>query len=196
MIAMKYYQELTILPSYDIASYVIWGKVYQQLHLGFASALNAGGNIKTGVSFPEYRIDNGKGLLGNKLRIFAESESELKKLGFDKLLSRLNDYIHLTRIREVPERIKGYAVYTRFHRENSQEQKSRRFAKRHNVSYEEALGKFSADSLYCECPYIQMQSLTNRQLFKLFIKKEVVEEAMSDSFGSYGLSTESTVPEF
>lgn len=193
---MKYYQELTILPSYDITSYVIWGKVYQQLHLGFVSELNSDGNIKIGVSFPEYRIENGKGILGNKLRVFADSESELEKLTINKLLLRLVDYIHLTRIREVPKKIKGYAVYSRFHRENSQEQKSRRFAKRHNISYEEALKNFSAYSLYCKWPYIQMQSLTNRQLFKLFIKKEVVEEAMSDSFGSYGLSTESTVPEF
>jgi CRISPR-associated endonuclease Csy4 len=193
---MKYYQELTILPSYDIASYIVWGKVYQQLHLGFASVLNTEGNIKTGVSFPEYRVENGKGLLGNKLRVFAESENELKNLRLDKLLSRLNDYIHLTRIREVPKEFKGYAVYSRFHRENSQKQKSRRFAKRHNISYEEALGKFSAYSLYCKCPYIQMQSMTNRHSFKLFIKKKVVQEAVCKDFGSYGLSGESTVPEF
>ena len=37
----------------------------------------------------------------------------LEKLDLKKWLDRLTDYVHITSIREVPENIKGYAIYKR-----------------------------------------------------------------------------------
>ena len=52
---MKYYQELTILPCAEVPAYFIWSKVYQQLHLGFASHQDEHGHVPIGISFPDYQ---------------------------------------------------------------------------------------------------------------------------------------------
>lgn len=192
---MKYYQELTLLPSYDVPVNFIWSNVYQQLHLGFASQQREG-IMNIGVSFPGYTIgDDNRILLGNKLRIFAENENELSQLAVSDWLKRLDDYVHLTRIRRVPNAM-GYAIYSRWHKDGSPEQKARRFAKRHGISYEDAARLFSMKRQKNLYPYIQLKSLTNHHSFDLFIKKEKSGQPVQGSFGSYGLSNVSTVPEF
>ena len=192
---MKYYQELTILPSYDVPAYFIWSRVYQQIHLGFVEHQDQNGVIKYGVSFPEYQMNGKEKQLGNKLRIFAQDEVDLKNLDLAKCLSRLVDYVHFTGIRKVPGRIE-YAVYGRVHQENSQTQRIKRFVKRHGVSYEEAEKLYPMKLEKCEFPYIQMQSLTNHNPFRLYVCKTVVTESQNKGFGSYVLSAISTVPEF
>ena len=77
---MKYYQEVTILPTPEIATNFIWSKIYQQLHIAFAEQMRGKDKGTIGVSFPEYKkIEKGE-TLGNKVRVFAATEKELANL--------------------------------------------------------------------------------------------------------------------
>lgn len=196
---MKYYQELTIIPSFEIPLHFIWSKVYQQMHLAFVEMQDQNGVVPFGASFPQYQYENKKGIIGEKIRVFANSEKELNELGIKKWLQRLNDYVHITGIREVPEKKAGYAVYRRVHQDNSAEHKAARFLKRHKeelIEYEQAVKMFSLKKSVCYLPYIKQKSLTNSNTFRLYIAKSYCEEDVYDGFGTYGLSNTSTVPEF
>ncbi len=193
---MKYYQELTLLPAYEIPLSFIWSKVYQQLHLAFVEQMDEQKDIKVGISFPEYKAEAESFSMGTKARIFAEEESSLKQLDLTRFLSRLRDYVHLTGVRMVPATVKSFSVYSRVHKEESPKQKARRYAKRHGMSYEKALKLFPCNKKFCAYPYVQLKSLTNQQKFALFIKKIEQDRPLQGRFGSYGLSAAATVPEF
>lgn len=195
MSLVKYYQELTMLPDAEVSENHIWNKVYQQLHIALASQMQNEEKGKIGVSFPQY--ESGKDMrLGSKLRIFAEAEEELAELDISRCLRVYRDYVHITQIRVVPDRVKGYSTYRRYHQEASSSQKARRYAKRHNISYDEALKLFPqvlpADGL----PYVQLYSESTKKKYKLYIEKRDNAEENQTGFGSYGLDNESTVPEF
>jgi CRISPR-associated endonuclease Csy4 len=197
---MKYYQELTLLPSYDVPLSFIWSKVYQQLHLGFVELQDDNGNVPYGVSFPQYQHDKKKKGLGEKIRVFASSEEELVKLGLKKWLDRLMDYVHITGIRAVPEKITGYSTYRRMRQENGADSKARRFLMRHkdgDLGYDQTVAMFSRNQRsFCDFPYVKQKSLTNNNQFRLYIEKISCGENGCDGFGTYGLSPVSTVPEF
>ena len=191
---MKYYQELTVLPDAELSSHVILSKAYQQIHIGLASQKGEDGYSHIGISFPEYRVSPCG--LGCKVRLFAMDEEELERLDLKKLMNRLQDYVHITRIRPVPVKVKGYAVYSRFHQTKSVAQKTRRYAKRHGVSYESARELFGEEEMAENIPYIRITSLTNRHGFSLFIAREDRDQMHHEGFSAYGLSSTSTVPEF
>ena len=198
---MKYYQEVTLLPSLEISLAFLWTKVYGQIHLGLVSLKDENDCTPIGVSFPEYQPFSHKrgekdGGLGTKLRLFAKEEGDLNAMGVEKLLARMKDYVHITSVRLVPERPKAHAVYRRFHQTKSVAQKARRFANRHGMEYTEAEKLFPQVQMESAFPYIQMVSLTNRHRFDLFIVKEKKEQSTEGGFSVYGLSASATVPEF
>ncbi|BEU88448.1 type I-F CRISPR-associated endoribonuclease Cas6/Csy4 [Selenomonas sp. TAMA-11512] len=193
---MQFYQELTLLTGAEISIYHLWSKVYQQLHIGLAELLEDGrGEI--GVSFPEYQESGEDRGLGMKLRVFSKSEEILERLDLKKQLRRFDDYVHITGVRPIPvSAVRGHAVYCRCHSENSQRQKARRYAKRHDIEYEEALELFPKDNWKGLAPYIQLQSLSTGRPFRLHIVKQEASEICDNGFGAYGLDNASTVPEF
>lgn len=198
---MKYYQEVTLLPGVEIPLYFIWSNVYRQLHLAFVEVKDEKETIPYGVSFPQYQSEKKDSGLGEKIRIFARSEAELDKLGVKRWLQRLTDYVHITGIREVPEKKLGYAVYRRVHQENGPEQQAKRFLLRHNdeiVTYEDVVNKFAAHQKNKRnyLPYIRQKSMTNNNAFRLYIEKRQCDQEVTGNFGTYGLSDSSTVPEF
>jgi len=195
---MKCYQEITLLPGYDISLSFIWSKVYQQLHLCLVEQQVDYGNVPYGVSFPQYRREDKKPLLGEKIRVFANSEEELARLELKKKVERLLDYVHTTGIRAAPEKVAGYSTYRRVRQENSADSKARRFLTRHkNMEYDQAVAMFSRKKRsFCDFPYVQLKSLTNNNQFRLYIEKKPCAGETYDGFGTYGLSHTSTVPEF
>ena len=188
---MKYYQELTLLPSYDVPLPFIWSKVYQQLHLGFVEQQDDSGNVPYGVSFPQYQHDKKKIGLGEKIRVFAKGEEELAKLGLKKWLERFTDYVHITGIRAVPEKITGYSTYRRMRQENGADSKARRFLLRHkerHMNYDETVVMFSTEKKrVCSFPYLKQKSLTNNNLFRIYVEKVARSEETYDGFGTYGV---------
>ena len=193
MIVM-FYQELTILPDAEMSVNHIWERLYKQLHIALASQMDDNNKGKIGVSFPKY--ENGKiKRLGDKLRVFAYDKTDLKKLNLETWLRAYRDYVHITSIRTVPEHVNSFAVYRRVHQEPNPQAKARRFAKRHDVTYEEALKLFPPVS-YIDLPFVRMVSETNKRKYTISIEKIPQDAKVFAGFGSFGLDNLSTVPEF
>lgn len=211
---MNYYLEITLLSNPDINLSSLWSKVYQQIHLGLVAMQDDQGRVPIGVAFPEY-VQGGRsrlpaaddsrtyqrtekfGVLGGKLRLFAEHEATLSQFNASDWLARLSDYVHCTSIRPVPEKLVGYATYQRQQPKASKERLARRYAKRHTLSYDAALTCYQPMTQKpLTTPFIRLESLSGGQRFCLWIKKTAVEKPSKGDFGSYGLSATATVPDF
>lgn len=194
---MKHYIELTLLPNTDINAFTLWSKVYQQIHLGLVEMQDEQGKVPIGISFPEYVIGEKYSLLGGKCRLFAQDEATLVRFDVAKCLDRLSDYVHWTRLREVPNTVKGYAIYQRLQPKTNPERLARRYASRHPVDYDHALQRYSSMAqVRVSSPFIRLKSLSSEQSFCLWIKKTSISEPFIEGFSTYGLSAKATVPEF
>lgn len=200
---MNYYIEVTLMENEKFSPYELWSQLYPQLHLTLVEVKNADNKVNIGFSFPQYRFhqDKGVGFIGTKLRLFAESESDLKQLDIRKWLDRLEDYVHITSIREVPGDIKGYAIYKRKQVKTNAQRLARHRVKRGDICFNEALARYSNVVTTTNLPYIEMKSLStsdqqSEKRFKLFIEKQPAEKTETKVFSTYGLSSVSSVPEF
>ena len=204
---MQFYQEITLIDQAEISPYFIWSKLYTQLHIALAESKDTDNKVNIGVSFPQYIFEEktegqkAKVNLGKKLRIFAQSEAELQTLNLKKWLDRLTDYVHMTSIREVPENVKGYAIYKRKQVKTNVQRLARHRVKRGDIGFDEALARYSNVLTTTDLPYIQMLSLStsdeqDKKRFKLFIEKQSAQQSVTQIFSTYGLSSESSVPEF
>ncbi len=192
---MKYYRELTLLPQEDVNLYFIWQKLYQQIHLALVGNKNDDNASSIGVSFPGY--DANKFSLGTKLRIFAEKEQTLEHMQCDQWLNRLSDYVHLGRIKPVPEKLAGHACFKHIKLKGNKEKLARRRAKRKGETLQQALAHFEDfEEQRSKLPYINMSSETNGQRFRLFIEKQAMEQPQTGLYSCYGLSNTTTVPLF
>lgn len=194
MTAMLYYQEITLLPDAETSVNFLWTKVFTQLHIALADRKNKQSRVDIAVSFPEY----GENTLGTKMRILAESEETLEEFLARKVLRRFSDYVHITGIRPVRLKlIRGWSIYSRWQPDGTAERKARRYVRRHEgVTYEEARKLLKEKKADDYPPYIQMQSLSNKKEFSLFIEKKDAGEGQKGIIGTYGLSREQAVPEF
>lgn len=189
---MKYYQEITLIADEEITPYFLWSRVYAQIHI----ALVDNKNPQIGVGFPQYHFNKKRGTLGLKLRVFAQTEQELSELNLVKWLERLSDYLHLKSIQAVPV-CHRHAIFYRYHPDSSKENLARRYAKKHALSYNEAvarLGDYTSDPII-NYPFVMLKSQTTGVDFCLRIAKKMVDDAVIGEFGSYGLGGGS-VPDF
>ncbi|MQW91115.1 type I-F CRISPR-associated endoribonuclease Cas6/Csy4 [Acinetobacter wanghuae] len=204
---MKFYQEITLIDQAEISPYFIWSKLYTQLHIALAEIKDESDKVSIGVSFPQYifeeKVDNQKAKinLGRKLRLFAQSEDDLKKLDIRRWLERLEDYVHITSIREVPSDIKGYAIYKRKQVKTNAQRLARHRVKRGDIGFDEALARYNIVVTITNLPYVEMKSLStsdqqSEKRFKLFIEKQPAEKSGTQVFSTYGLSSVSSIPEF
>ncbi len=198
---MNHYQEITLIHQAEMSAYIIWQKLYTQLHIALVD-LHRHTGVALSISLPQYRYESGQGgVLGSKLRVFAANEALLQQLDLPKWLARLQDYVHLTGVREVPQgKITGYARYSRQHLRGNLEKYARRMAKRQGVSFEVALQKqceqyaakhqielkqvdahfHQSQSNAQLLPFVQLQSASTqdeaknqRHTFRLLIRKTV-----------------------
>ncbi|MFC1851710.1 type I-F CRISPR-associated endoribonuclease Cas6/Csy4 [candidate division CSSED10-310 bacterium] len=198
---MKYYQDITLLPAAEVNSGFLWQKVYQQVHLALVEMKTPDNRSKIAVSFPEY--GEKKFPLGNKLRLFAETQELLKKLDMANWLKRLADYSHCTAIREVPRSVSQFAYFKRKQVDTNIQRLSRRRAKRKGVSLEQALKDYSGfKDKETNLPFVNIVSLSKeKKRFRLFILREIVKKHSPGEFSCYGLSSresdkQATVPWF
>ena len=194
---MNFYLDTTLLPDAEANIGFIWQKVYGQLHLALVEQQTANGRSAMATSFPEYG-DNADNLfpLGSKLRLLATTSEQLQQLNLAKWLNRLTDYTHCTSIKEVP-RVEQYARFKRVQFDSNIERLARRRAKRKGESLEEALMHYSGfTEQQSKLPFVNIQSLSKDERFRLFIHRELVSQAESGEFSCYGLSKTATVPWF
>jgi len=212
---MRYFIELTLLPNTEIPLHYIWEKVYQQLHLALAENKISKYESAIGVSFPKY---GDRPLpLGDKLRLFAQTEAQLQQLDVGKWLNHLTDYTHCTSIRAVPPNIDGFVCFKRKQFKSAGkikadiERRARYQAEKDHRPIEDVRADLVAQKYdgKCDLPFVYMTSLSSsedgapsdRKKFRLFIEKEDVEKAQAGTFNCYGLSSrnpekQATVPWF
>lgn len=196
---MNYYVEIVLRNNSEISMYFIWSKVFTQLHLAFVECKDQDDKIPIGISFPDYMFDFEKefGMLGSKIRLFADDKMALIKLDLSKWLNRLQDYLQLSDIQEVPQNmVKEYAVFSRKQIKSNPERLARRRAKKDpSISFQEALKRYQkSDST--NLPYIQVNSLSSSNSFRLFVERKISETENQGYFSCYGLSNNATVPIF
>lgn len=188
---MNYYQEVTLIDG-DKKLYELWSDVYNQIHIALAEAKNKYDINTIGVSFPSYRYEE-KGdkvfaTLGDKLRVFAQSQKDLETLDLDKWLERLTDYVHVKRINEVGDKAKGHVVIRRYRHKNVLKQ-AEAFAEHKGITLEAALihcTKHKQDNK--PYPYINLRSISNNQPYALSIIQEMADNETQGSFNSYGIN--------
>ena len=195
---MSHYQELTLLQHEEVPLFALWGKVYVQIHLALTELQAALGTGKVGVAFPEYRFDAAvqMGRLGSKLRVFADDAAILQQLNLSQHLRRYADYVQLSAVAAVPAE-HGLACYARVQVKSGAERAARRLIKRHpELDYATELARLQALSVHSVLPFIQLNSLSSKQAFRLFIAKSEATVVQTGDFGTYGLSNSATVPDF
>ena len=185
---MKFYQEITLIDQAEISPYFIWSKLYAQLHIALAEQKNIEDKVSIGVSFPQYIYEE-------------KGDDEKSKVNLGKWLERLEDYVHITSIREVPSDIKSYTIYKRKQVKTNAQRLARHRVKRGDIGFDEALVRYSNVVTKTNFPYIEMKSLStsdqqSEKRFKLFIEKQPAEKTETQVFSTYGLSSVSSVPEF
>jgi CRISPR-associated endonuclease Csy4 len=193
---MKHYVEITLLPDVDISLNFLLQKVFQQLHLKFVEMKNENGLQPVGVSFPHY--DKTANTLGDKIRLFAHDIATLEQFNAKQTLRKLSDYVHVTSVRDVPPNVQTFACFQRLQLKTSNLRLARRKAKRENVNVEIALSKLERfNESRTTVPFVVIKSVSNCETFRLFV---VCHEQSSNNcaarFGTYGLSSTSTVPIF
>ena len=201
---MRFYQEITLIKTPEISPYVIWGKLYIQLHLALVEQQNPDKTVNVGVSFPEYKYIEQEGRvfasLGAKLRVFANTEAELQQLNLVKWLERLMDYVHIKSIADVPNQVLGYESFKRRRKSGTPEKHIKRRMKRHNETREQALKYFDGYQMRKEdkeLPFIRMKSLHSENEFCMsIIQKEAAPSSNRAMFSTYGLSAEGVLPKF
>ena len=112
---MKHYIDITLLPSDDIGMHFLWSKVMMQVHLALVEAQDSDKKASVAVSFPDYRESSAKSsaFIGKKMRLFASQSGDLKALNITRWLSRLDDYVHVKAINDVPNNIEHYESFSR-----------------------------------------------------------------------------------
>lgn len=200
--------EITLLPNDEVPIYFLWEKIYQQIHLALVEVQDTNKKVAIGAAFPEYKYDEKHKLyhLGGKLRLFAASKELLEGLSLKEWFSRLNDYVHITKIRDVPNEVDGYVCFKRIQPKSNNARLARRSAKRKvklkGLSQEAANKEAEADycerkEIYSQAPFIHIKSLSSDKQYRLMIAKVDENDAQFDSgFSTYGLSSVSTVPQF
>ena len=191
---MKYYQDITLLPDAEANLGFLWQKVYQQIHLALVENKVGENQSLVAISFPEYLSKAFP--LGSKLRLLAEETALLEGLNLSKWLNRLTDYCHYTSIKSIPA-VTEYAVFTRKQFNSNVERLARRRAKYKSESYEQALAHFDGfENEQSNLPYLNSQSLSKNERFRLFIQQDKHQNNVSGTFDCYGLSKTATVPLF
>ena len=215
---MNYYQDITLVSNAEINLGYIWQKVFQQAHIalvengykyeskeksGIEKHLR-GSNIA--VSFPCYADKDYP--LGNKLRLLAHDQVLLEKLGIEKWLCRLLDYVKIDAIEEVPssvsyvgfrqKRVKGEKRL-----EQSLQKKAKHIADKFGMDFNITLRDLKKKHVFNKekLPFIQVESQSSattdrKPRFKLFIEKAELAVQQEGIFDCYGLSKTATVPWF
>ena len=189
---MKYYIDITLLPEAEDNIGFIWQKLYQQIHIALAENKIDDDKSAIAASFPKYS----QNWIGNKLRLLSPTREQLNRLNVDKWLSRLRDYIHCKSIKEVPS-TDNFVCFKRKQFHTNVERYARRRAKYKGETLGQSMrhyAKFKDEK--SELPFINIQSLSERKRFRLFIEKKDAGKDNIGGFNCYGLSKGSTIPWF
>lgn len=184
---MLYYIDIQVLPDLETSAPVLMNNLFAKLH----RQLGTVGNGEVGISFPHAHKT-----LGDTLRLHG-SQAALEKMMADSWLKGLRDYTCVTAITAVPSNTKGFQTVKRVQAKSANNKRKRSIAKGW-ISADEAIHAIpDTAERKLTLPYIQMQSLSNLNVMRVFIEhSKVVSDATDGVFNSYGLSATATIPVF
>lgn len=110
---MNYYLDITLLPDAEANLGFLWHKVYQQIHLALVEHKVSDHDSAIALSFPKYKLASKEFPLGDKLRLFAQTQVELSNLNVAQWLVRFDDYMHIKPIKVVPSDVNEYVYFKR-----------------------------------------------------------------------------------
>ncbi len=186
-----HYADIAVLPSPNFNAQVVLNMLFDKLHLAFVE--HQRGDI--GVSFPEVLEDLVS--LGSLIRLHGSLES-LREFVLKEWADGVGEFISISEIREVPDSARHVKV-NRVQVKSNAARLRRRYRKRHPEIDAEEVRELIPDSVeqLVQLPYLQVQSKSSGEHFRLFVKHQICEEAeTTKAFSKYGLSAGSTVPWF
>lgn len=184
---MLYYIDIQVLPDLETSAPVLMNNLFAKLHRQLAAV----GNGAVGISFP-----NAHKTLGDTLRLHG-TQAALETMMANTWLKGLRDYTRVTAIIAIPSEIKGYQTVKRVQAKTANNKRKRSIAKGW-ISADEAIHAIpNTAERRLTLPYVQIQSLSNQNVMRVFIEHSQVVSAATDGvFSSYGLSATATIPVF
>ena len=189
---MDHYIDIRLRPDPDFAPPMLMGALYNKLHRALfdlqAEAL--------GVSFPGHKHGVRARTLGNHLRLHGTHE-RLEQLMDMDWLTGMRDHTQVSDVLDVPADARHINVARKQFNTGSPS-RAKRYAKRHNVSEEEARSIYAkVAARRIELPFVHISSRSTQQRFSLFIEHGRPTASSSEgTFSHYGLSPSATVPWF
>ena len=107
---MKYYIDIALISNEEDNLGYLWRKLYAQIHLALVEVRDESNLVSVGLSFPNYSNNRS---LGDTLRLFASTEEKLKELKLEVWLNRLEGYVFIGDIKEVPKNINKFVSFRR-----------------------------------------------------------------------------------
>lgn len=184
---MESYQDIRLLPDPEFGTELLMAALFAKLH----RALGQHANGQIGVSFPRA----GK-TPGDMLRLHGSS-LVLAALNQQPWRKGVNDHIESSEIKAIPGDVK-YRTVSRVQVKSNAERLRRRSVKKGWLTEEQALERIpDSQSKCCNLPFIALKSLSTGESFRLFIRQgELRDSPVTGAFGSYGLSSSTTIPWF
>ena len=195
---MRKYVQVSLIPDEvtGITLPVLMSHVMQSLHNLFVRVKDSQDTVPFGVSFPRY--DEQKLMLGDQVRIHGK-ENKLAHLDIPGSLSSLQDYVHATSLRSIPEaRLKGYVAYSRPRHDHGKEKLIRRRMKRHGLSREKAEHYYAdyQQKFFPESPFVMMRSTSTGNVYPLYIKRSFLTSPGEERFNTFGINPLAGVERF
>lgn len=189
---MMHYIDIRLLPDPEFEEDVLLEALFSSLH----RRLSEIHGVNLGISFPKFSNVSAK--LGSVLRLHG-SEEHLNVLLSSAWKRSVSEFATLSLVLPVPSDAQ-HRVVRRVQAASSLERRARRYAKRHDVSLEEAerhLSNVGASEERLRLPVVYIRSASTGQRFPIFIEHGKVQaEPATGEFSAYGLSGVATVPWF
>lgn len=182
-----HYIEIKAIPQVDMLQTEVISFCLQKLHQILP---HFEGRI--GLAFPAYGNDK---TLGGIIRLFG-SENDCDSVYIKS--QELRDYVLLSEVMPIPEKVRSYRIYQRVQMKG--QSAIRRAEKRLTVQgkwseevRQNMLQKQATQRVY---PHVHLKSSSTKQQFILAIKSVYKAKSVEGSFSAYGLSQKATVPHF
>lgn len=184
---MDSYLDIYLLPDLEMNAPVLMNFVFAKLHRHLAHESQG----RIGVSFPK-----AKQHLGDVLRLHG-TVTALDAFMSTPWLKGLRDYTACRALLPVPESILGYCHVRRVQKKSVANRRKRSVAKGWLTEDEALLRIPQSHEQVLTLPYLQMQSLSTRQMMRIYIDQgKLHTQPEQGVFNAYGLSTCATIPWF
>ena len=182
-----HYIEIKAIPQVDMLQTEVISFCLQKLHQILP---HFEGRI--GLAFPAYGNDK---TLGGIIRLFG-SENDCDSVYIKS--QELRDYVLLSEVMPIPEKVRSYRIYQRVQMKGQSaiRRAEKRLTAQGKWSEEVRQNMLQKQSIQRISPHAHLKSSSTKQQFILAIKSVYKAKSVEGSFSAYGLSQKATVPHF